>query len=137
MQTQGINTSLVCWNSRDNLQFVTALDHTLKLWDYRKFDLGCEIQTRELDGLNLRNIGFDPIYGKLLFAQDKDSVKLLKTDDLSLLDTYDKKNISSCQFLPFSECGSPGLVLLPEKSSNFIYLRVDEISNKVRPAQEE
>lgn len=88
--------------------------------------------SRDLDGTNLRNISFDPEFGKLLAAQDKDSVKLLRVDDLSLLDSYEKKNIVSCQFLPFRQCGSPGLVVLPDKSPNFIYLRVEEGSNKLK-----
>jgi uncharacterized protein YbbC (DUF1343 family) len=58
------------------------------LWDYRKFETGCEIITNELDGVNLKSISFDPVFGKLMAALDKDSVKLLRVDGLSLLDSY-------------------------------------------------
>lgn len=59
---------MVVWNPRDNNQIVTALDHTVKVWDFRKFETGSEIMSRDLDGTNLRSVSFDPEFGKLLVA---------------------------------------------------------------------
>ena len=56
------------WNPRDNNQIATALDHTVKMWDFRKFETGSEIMSKDLDSSNLRNITFDPEFGKLLVA---------------------------------------------------------------------
>jgi len=38
------------------------------MWDFRKFETGSEIMSRDLDSSNLRNITFDPEFGKLLVA---------------------------------------------------------------------
>jgi hypothetical protein len=78
----------------------------------------------------LRQIQFDPQYGKLLLAQDKDTVKLFSVNNHQELDFFQTsrlKNFTSSSFFPFrEEHASPGVIVLPQNSSNFIYLQVEE-----------
>lgn len=103
--------------------FATAHDTQVKLWDARKFDASSELYSAEVGASALKQLQFDPVFGQLLLAQDKQTVRLLRASDLFKLDEYtNKKQLLSSQFLPFKGASSPGVIALPDRSSNFIYL---------------
>ena len=78
-------------------------------------------------GLNsLKNLQFDPIFGKLMLAQDREKLKLLSIYDSYELDSISSQKILTSQFIPLRDATSPGIIMLPERSSNFLYLEIEE-----------
>jgi WD40 repeat protein len=101
-QVGSLSTNIVTWNQRNTNMFATALDRTVKLWDMRKFDSGCELMIKEIPGsTNLRQISFDPVFGSLLLTQDKYNVRLYRTEDMQNLDMHQQKAMVTSQWLPF------------------------------------
>lgn len=85
--------------------FATTFDKTVKIWDIRRFETDSEIVNSELPGGNIRQIHFDPTYGKMILTLEKDCLRLLKANDLTQLDTFiHKRKLASCSFLPFKNC---------------------------------
>ena len=71
-----------------NHLFATGHNKIVKLWDSRKFEVNCEVCSVATTGSTLREIYFDPQFGKFLMTQDKDIVRLFRASDLSKLDEF-------------------------------------------------
>lgn len=71
-----------------NHLFATGHNKIVKLWDVRKFEVNCEVSSVATTGSTLRQIDFDPQFGKLLMTQDKDIVRLFRASDLNKLDEF-------------------------------------------------
>ena len=118
--------------------FATGHDKEVKFWDRRKFSEGCpELASFVTHGPAIKKMQFDPVYGKLFMAQDRDTVRLFKADDCQELDEYrhTRQELVTSQFLPFRDAGAPGLILLPNRSSSFVYLQVEEGTGKAMKQQ--
>ena len=105
--------------------FATGHDKEVKFWDRRKFADGSpELTSFVTQGSAIKKMEFDPVYGKLFMAQDRDTVRLLRADDCQELDYYhhSRHELVTSQFLPFRGAGAPGLILLPNRSSSYVYL---------------
>lgn len=52
---------------------------------------------------------------------------------MSFVDGYKHKYpLITSQFLPFKNYQSPGVIILPERSSNFVYLHVEEGASRMK-----
>ena len=74
-------TTQVIWNPIIQYQFATRHNQEVYLWDLRKFAADQEIASFLATLSPLKQIQFDPQYGKLLLTQDKDTVKLFNVND--------------------------------------------------------
>ena len=126
--TLSSNAHQIVWNPRECEMFATGHDTEVKFWDRRKFADGCPVASFVSPGSAIKKMQFDPVYGKLFMAQDRDTVRLYKADDGQELDLYPhaRHELVTSQFLPFRDAGAPGLILLPNRSSSFVYLQVEE-----------
>ena len=76
------NAHQIKWSSRDPNMFATGHDNEIKFWDRRKFldDASAELAKFEPKGV-VKQMDFDPVYGKLFMTQDRDTVRLWKVED--------------------------------------------------------
>ena len=128
----------IVWNQRDAEMFATGHDKEVKFWDRRKFSEGCpELTSFATHGSPIKKMQFDPAYGRLFMAQGRDTVRLFRADDCQELDVYHhaRQELVTSQFLPFRDAGAPGLILLPNRSSSFVYLQVEEGTGKTLKQQ--
>lgn len=117
----------ITFNPKIPALFATAHQEEVKLWDLRRISEGQEFRVIETGLSSVRNLAFDPLFGKLMLAQDREKLKLLSIFDSYELDSISSQKMLTSQFIPLREASSPGIVMLPERSSNFIYLEIEEI----------
>ena len=98
----------------------------MKIWDVRKVNEGAALQTMTLNNTGTVNkMQFDPIFGKLLMAHDKNMIRLFSVEQGTELDHYkltNNKQLSTVQFLPLTrQAATPGIIALPKRRHNFLY----------------